>query len=342
LSARRIAPLLVILAALGCGAELDPAHEVKTLRVLGVQKDHPYAAPGEDVSLSILWHDGSPKAPRPVSVIWFSGCVNPPGDLYYGCFESFAGLEPGLGGELPPGMKVGFGDSFAFTMPADVIDSRPPPKDDKLPPYGIAYVFFAVCAGQLGPVPTSARAQFPLGCYDGAGEPLGPDDFIVGYSAVYAYREFRNQNPEISGFAFNGVEVPPVCIGPDCLAAEPEPLDCNQPNVPCIFGCADDGSDDCPPYSIRPLLDPSIAEKDQVSELAYGSAAREQMWIRYYVDRGALQTDVRLLNDALAGWNGDYGTEFRAPRAPGLVNLWAVVYDNRGGMNWVRTQVLVQ
>jgi hypothetical protein len=342
LTVRRTAALIVALATVGCGAELDPPHELKTLRVLGVQKSAPYAAPGEDVELSILWHDGSPKAPRAVSVLWFAGCVNPPGDLYYNCFQTFAGLEAGPGGALAPGVKVGVGDRFTFTMPTDIIDSRPPPKDEKLPPYGIAYVFFAICAGQLGPVPTSASAQFPLGCYDPAGKPLGPDDFIVGYSAVYAYRDFRNQNPAIDGFSFNGVEVPPVCIGADCLAAEPAPLDCSQPEVPCIFGCAHDGSDDCPPYDIRPLLDPSIAEQDQVSAVAYGSNASEQMWIRYYADRGALQSDLRLLNDALAGWNADHGTEFRAPRDPGLVNLWAVVYDNRGGMNWVRIQVLVQ
>jgi hypothetical protein len=330
------------LAALGCGVELDPPHEVKTLRVLGVQKDAPYAAPGEEVELSILWHDGSPKAPRPVSVAWFSGCVNPPGDLYYGCFETFAGLEPG-GTQLPPGVKLGLGDRFAFTIPADIIDSRPPPQDEKLPAYGLAYVFFAVCAGQLGPAPTrEGSAQFPIGCFDAAGDPLGPDDFIVGYSAVYAYREFRNQNPIVSGFSFNGVEVPPVCIGAECLQAEPAPLDCSQPNVPCIFGCADDGSDDCPPYPIRPLVDPSIAERDEVSAVAYGSRASEQMWIRYYVDRGSLDSDLRLLNDALAGWNDDHGTKFRAPSEPGLVNVWAVVYDNRGGVNWVRTQVLVQ
>ena len=41
----------VALAALGCGPEFDPSNEIKTLRVMGVQKDRPYAQPGDEVSL---------------------------------------------------------------------------------------------------------------------------------------------------------------------------------------------------------------------------------------------------------------------------------------------------
>jgi hypothetical protein len=342
LIARR-ASIVLALAALGCGAEFDPPHRVETLRVLGVQKSAPYAAPGEDVELRILWHDGSPSAPRPVTVTWFSGCINPPGDLYYNCFATFQGLEGAPSGSLPPGVSVGVGDRFTFPMPDDVISSRPPPQDPKLPRYGLAYVFFAACAGELGPAPSDAAEQFPLGCYDAAGKALDSDDFIVGYSAIYAYDEFRNENPPITGFSFNGVSVPPVCIGEDCIGAVPAPLDCSQPDVPCIFGCEDDGSEeDCDGYPVKPLIDPSIVEKDSVSAAAYGTDAQEQMWIRYFVDRGSVDSDIRLLNDASKGWNDDFGTSFRAPREPGIVNLWAVVYDNRGGVNWVRTQVLVQ
>jgi hypothetical protein len=123
----------------------------------------------------------------------------------------------------------------------------------------------------------------------------------------------------------------------------PQPLDCTQSNVPCIFGCEADGDEeDCPPYPIRPLVDRQSVEQDAVSAAAYGSDAQEQMWVRYFVDGGSVDSDIRLLNDASEGWNEDFGTKFRAPKAKGIVNIWAVVYDNRGGANWVRTQVLVQ
>jgi hypothetical protein len=334
-----IAPLL----SLGCGVELDRPHEVQGLRILGVHKSAPYARPGETVELSMLWHDGSKSAPRPVSVAWFAGCFNPPGDLFYNCFAALQGAAPGPGGGPPDGIEVGFGDRFAFTMPETIIDARPPPLDPRFPPYGLAYVFFAACAGQLGPPPPESGSPFPIGCFGPDGNALGPDDFVAGYSAIYAYREFRNRNPEVGGFAFNGVETPHTCIGEECLGVEPPVPDCTDQSFPCVYACPEDGSrEDCPGYSIRPLLDPSIAERDSVSEAAYGTSLLEQMWIRYFTDRGSIDSDVRLLNDALEGWHADYGTTFRAPKEPGIVNLWAVVYDNRGGIGWVRQQVVVQ
>ena len=37
---------LVVLSALGCGPTMESPTESKTLRILGVQKDKPYAVPG--------------------------------------------------------------------------------------------------------------------------------------------------------------------------------------------------------------------------------------------------------------------------------------------------------
>ena len=38
---------------------------IETLRVLAVQKDRPYAAPGDEVTLTMLWADGSEDAGGP-------------------------------------------------------------------------------------------------------------------------------------------------------------------------------------------------------------------------------------------------------------------------------------
>lgn len=93
-------PFLIALAAslfgtVGCGADFDSPDEVKTLRVLAVQKDRPYAAPTTDpanpseVHLTMLSHDGAPldssAASNTINRFWFSGCDSLPGDQYFSC-----------------------------------------------------------------------------------------------------------------------------------------------------------------------------------------------------------------------------------------------------------------
>jgi hypothetical protein len=225
-------------------------------------------------------------------------------------------------------------------MPDDVISSRPPPADPKQPHYGLAYVFFAACAGKLAGAAPGDSAAFPIACNGPDGKPLGADDFVVGYSAVYAFEGYRNQNAVINGFRVAGAETTPTCIGEDCLGATPPSADCDH--MPCISSCPDDGDESCPDIDIKPLIDPSSAEVDQISVDAYGKEYEEQMWVRYFVTAGGVKSDVRLLNDARKGWNGDYGTKLWAPKATGPMTVWAVAHDNRGGVNWVRQDVLVQ
>ena len=95
---------LALFAGLGCGPQFDPGNEIKTLRVLGVKKDKPYAQPGEDVNLQLLWHDPKGRSDAEIQRAFIGGCVNPPGDLYYGCFAQY-----GQAGGLPP---LGAGDTF--------------------------------------------------------------------------------------------------------------------------------------------------------------------------------------------------------------------------------------
>lgn len=93
------AALLVGTAA--CGAELESPDEVDSLRVLGVQKSAPYAAPGEDVELSLLWHDGTRdgsgvRRDVPVHRVWLGGCNNPLGDYYYSCLPDVLATLAGV------------------------------------------------------------------------------------------------------------------------------------------------------------------------------------------------------------------------------------------------------
>lgn len=352
---RAAVALAFSVGAPACGPQFKPSSELDSLRVLAVQKDEPYAKPGDTVHLSMLWDDASPKAPRPVQVAWASGCFNPPGNIYYGCFSQLA-ANGGFGGAAGAGggagaagsggagggsAGFGFGDTFSLTIPSDIISSRPPPADPNQPPYGLAYVFFAVCAGQLGPAASSQALTFPIGCYDSQGKALGASDFVAGYTAIYAYQNYQNQNPEIDGFEFDGKKTTPDCIGKACLTAGPLPGGCGTTGIPCVLACPADGASSCPSYAIRPIVPRSSAEPDSVA-IHTGRNLQEQMWIRYYVDRGQVDSSVRLLNDAVRGWNSDYGTTFRAPKKSGPLTIWAVVQDNRGGVNWVRQRVIVK
>jgi hypothetical protein len=338
--------LVLSLGLSGCGPSFDPPSELKSLRVLGVQKDKPYAQPGDEVNLQMLWHDGSEDAGRPVIRGFLSGCFNPVGDLYAGCFAS-------LGDPSNVRFEVGDSDEFSFTIPSDIITSRPPPPDPKQPPYGLSFVFFAVCAGaSLEPVEPTEEAGFPLRCLDEDRRPLGSDDFVAGYTQVYVFDEFENQNPIVTGFSFRDVDHDVddqfTCVGEECVAEAASPVEvsnveCDAQAERCIPRCADDGEvGQCDEFPFRPLIDPESAEPDSITAAAYGRNYEEQVWVNYYATRGSVRSPVRLVNDATGGFNEDYGTKFLAPKEPGPVRLFAVVHDNRGGMSWSGTTIWVK
>jgi len=346
-AARFLTPAALLLSGLllsGCGPDFDPPDQLHSLRVLGVQKDKPYAKPGETVTLQMLWEDASPNANgRQIDIKWTPPCFDPKGDLYYGCFS-----DPSTFGDMS---RFGSGDSTSFKMRDDIISLRPPPTDSRNTAYGVAYVFFAACAGTLAPDPHAGSGALPVACLDSSGKPLGSDDFVAGYTAVYSYEEFGNENPVISGFEFNGQKLPDsaICLGTDCQmkaeAPPPDPadpasgIDCTTtpPDPRCIATCADDGKSSCHGYPLRPLVDrtdPANQEQDAVSVKQTGHSTGEQMWIDYYTDGGGFKSPVRLLNDATAGWNDNYGTDFYAPKDAKISRVWALVHDNRGGVAW--------
>jgi len=275
---------------LGCGPAFDPPDQLHSLRVLGVQKDIPYAKPGQTVNLQMLWEDASPMAGRTVTITWSGPCFDPAGDLYYGCFKP--PTDPSQPSPFDP-HKIATGDTTSFTMPADII--RPKTSENNTP-YGLAYVFFAACAGTLTPIETSEATAFPLGCKDDAGNLLGSDDFVAGYTSIYSYEKFSNNNPVISGFEFNGQPLDDTmfCKDDACQAIaeapppDPASINCDS-DVRCIPTCPDDGKSSCHGYAIRPTVDkndPLNQDQDNVSAQQLGHPTGEQMWIDYYTDGG--------------------------------------------------------
>jgi hypothetical protein len=333
-----LAAALGLSSVVGCGPQFDPGNEIKTLRVLGVKKDKPYAQPGDDVNLQLLWHD--PQGRTEVQRAFIGGCINPPGDLYYGCFTQ---LAPGSEQPAPP--PVGLGDNFTVTLPPDIISSRPALEPGQ-PRYGLYIVFFAVCAGRLDlAMDTDPKAMgstgLPIRCLDEAGNALGSDDFVVGYSSIYSFEDVSNQNPSFTvdmdgqgRFEVADQTLVSDCVGEACQNAPAVDVDCDATPERCVEACADDGDPSCPNIDVKPAIE-QIIEKDAVSSNLFGEDVTEQMWVNYYVDRGGI-SQVRLLNDTNSGWNAKYRGQLHAPKDPGPLQVWAVIHDNRGGMEFSR------
>jgi hypothetical protein len=337
---------LSLLVGSGCGPEFDPGNEIKTLRVLGVKKDKPYAQPGDAVNLQLLWHDAKGRDETDVQRAFIGGCVNPPGDLYYGCFAQ----QTAAPGGLPP---IGFGDDFQVTLPSDIISSRRDQEPGQ-PRYGLYIVFFAVCAGEIeldmdAAADASGSGGLPLRCLDDAGKPLASEDFVVGYTSIYSFEGVSNQNPAFSlddagkgEFLIGEQAVVADCVGEACQLAAPVEVDCDAEPARCIASCADDGDAGCPNIDVKPGIEPSAnVEKDGVSSTLFGTDVTEQMWVNYYVDRGGI-SQVRLLNDTNSGWNEKYRGQLHAPKAAGPLQVWAVIHDNRGGMEFSRVTIGVK
>lgn len=355
---------LLATLAVGCAAEFDPASELTGLRVLAVKKDVPYARPGESVDLAMLWHDAEPGRPPP-QVAWVALCENPPADLFEACFTQLPDLPPeelATRISVPEPGATTVNDRFSFVTSTDLISSRPPPEANATP-YGLSYVFFAACAGQLD---VDMAAQVPFVCYE---ESDGIDgfsegdtrrdsrDFVVGYSAVFAYDTFRNQNPVVSGVQFGDATLwpdsppdvaaaaPPgavlasardLCIGAGCDVIQPE-----TDSEPCLDVLTLDAcvGGECDSVDVRPLVDASSAELDDAASARGGEILGEQMWVNYYASAGEMSEEVRLLNDAVAGFSTDTASEYEPPEEARVSYLWAVAHDNRGGTEWARVRV---
>jgi len=234
------AALLGLVASLGCSPDFDSPSRLKSLRVLAVQKDKPYARPGDTVTLKMLLDDPAHPEPRGVKIGWFAGCVNPPGDLYAGCFAELAGVK--LPGRPEPKIQVGQGLTFSFQVPEDIISGWPRQQLPRQVPYGIAYVFFTACPGEVRIVPPEGTdvSTLPVQCIGSSGEQLGADDFVIGYTAVFAYDKLTNKNPIITGFKLEGSPIAPECIGDACVALEAEELGFTLPGAD--GGAGDGGS----------------------------------------------------------------------------------------------------
>lgn len=328
-----------------CAASFDPPGQVSALRILSIDVDPPYAAPGEKVTFQMTVVDGLDREnERPVQIVWLGGCFDPADDRYYNCYGPLGDLLGQIdpNGELSTEfLKLGIGaTSFELTLPEDIITRRPRPPAGAYS--GIAYVFFAACAGQLGVVPaegTGEAGSFPLGCFDGEGNRLGAESFVAGYTQVYAFEDGRiNNAPEVVSFDLDGTPMS------EDFAAIPTVEACTvDSEARRQSGCsAVDEFAECTAYELKVVVPESVGEPDPDGIEPDGTQLFETVWVSYFADGGNFDADTKLISDAKTGYADTQDIEWVPPTEPGTYRLWAVVRDSRGGSTTLQRFVNVQ
>jgi hypothetical protein len=330
-------------AGLSCApAGFKDQSQIESVRIMASSADKPYAKPGDQVTLSVLAFDGRAVQPEPMTIYWLPFvCENPIGDAYFACFAQLGmggmgGMGGGTGapdggapapggGIFKPGLDLTpllpVGPTYSFTMPADAITTHTVVQGQGTP-YGIAFVFNAACAGHLEIVPfdTGNPQQPPIGCFDSNHNALGPEDWVFGFTRVYAYDKATNANPVISGVDVGKTK--PLGIDPATGAV------IGTFEVPHCAGS-------CSAAHVGPVV-PASSQETQ-TQMSGSSPQREEIWVDFYSTLGTFGSEARLLYDPSVGSIGGPGTtddDFNVPSEPGEGFLWMVVHDNRGGATW--------
>jgi hypothetical protein len=217
------------------------------------------------------------------------------------------------GTDITPFLPTG---PFTFKVPDDAITAHAPVAGTS--PYGLVIIFNIACAGHVKTLPINAAAgpqQVPISCFDDAGNQLGPDQYVIGFTRVYVSATKTNLNPVIAGFSFNGVETPI-----DAGSGIPGPIAVS------VKACG--GSCDGVP------LDMNVPESSWTGQA-------KSIWVDYYAMGGGLDDDARLLYDLNAGQVSDSKdpVHYTPTDDAGPATLWAVVHDSNDGVNWLQVNV---
>jgi hypothetical protein len=330
------------LSMASCGpSDFSPETLINTVRVMGSKASEPYASPGDNVDLEVLAYDGRPEKAEPMKIYWLPfTCENPASDAYYGCFTSifsggaFSGdggtvtsngdAGAGLGGltALQPGVDLSnflpTGPRYSLTVPPDAITSHPVVAGSTAP-YGLVIVFNMACAGhvQLLARDSSNPQAVPIGCFDENGNQLTPDDYVFGYTRVYAYAAdggVSNANPVLTD----------VRVGAQTIDT--------QQGFTVDAGTTIDVDTDVP------LSDWELVPDTQSN----GAPLHETVYAEYFVTLGKIDDQVRILYDSVQGKVSPTNTKFEAPDSPQDGFMWIIIHDNRDGATWVQIPVHVQ
>ena len=352
--------------ASGCAVNFAPPSELDTLRVISVAVDKPYIAPVPiadcqadpekcTVHFSAEVYDGygvkEDGEERNINILWIGGCFDPPGDQYSLCIfpllELFKAASQSLDDAVaqgkpptfPPGLPLGWGQSFSMVVP-DIVSQRPKPEFG--PHYGVGYVFFLACAGKFGLLESdpNTASNFPIGCFDkDTGEQLGAESFVPGYTQIYSFEDGRaNANPPAEALVFDDAELTDETSTTTVAPCDVPDSDRNVPP-----SCSrEDPYVTCESYTVDVKVPDNVAEIDPDAKDEKGNQLKEAVWVNYYSDVGNFESDIKLISTPAGEILPKRTVRWLPPREPGTATIWAVVRDSRGGSTTVRRQITVK
>jgi hypothetical protein len=300
---------LALVSALGCTEDdFDPGSRVTTLRVLAVQADRPYAAPGETVRLSALSLD---PLGRTIQWAW-AACENPSTSDVEGCLDKIA-QDTALGATplLASGESV---DTLELTIPPSTLDALPP---EALPAAMIGVVSIA-CPGEIE-LETST-AGLPFRCIDGAsGDELPLDEYVIGLKRIFVRSSDQNQNPSIERVTFDGEDWPADVV---------QEVDSCDTDEFVYDDCKDKGS-----HQLAAVVSDASFESG-IDE--FGRDFAEDVIVQHYNTDGIFQYEVRIGEEPTTGWVA------RSSASGSDVPIWFVARDDRGGVSYTSRTVHVR
>ena len=307
----RLTPLLGALSLVACDPEFDPTSEVNSIRVLAVQADTPFAAPGETVHLQALSHDPSD---RPITWAWAS-CDEPASSSIEACLANI--VETTIETGAPPLLGMGAGLSqIDLPIAPDAIERLPPAAR----PQALVGVLSVACPGDLELAENGTSPLLPFRCTEaGTDRELDLHDSIIGIKRVFLRETERNQNPVIESVLFDG----------EAWAED---------DVKEVDGCTSEEHvyDDCPGavrHRIQAVLTPDSFEAGSDE---FGRGFDEEVIVQHYTESGIVEDEVRIGEESETGWVA------RASASGSELSVWFIARDDRGGVAWAERRVRVR
>jgi hypothetical protein len=300
------------IAAAACGSDFDPGSRVSDYRLVAVAVDKPYAAPGEEVTATVLAVE---PFGRPITYAWTT-CENPSDTTANACLAKIA--EDARAGRAPV-IQQGRDASFRWRVPETALSSLVP----EARAGATAGIVTVGCPGTLELQDLAGGgAGLPFRCLEaGSGQVLPYERWVVSVKRVFLRAKDRNANPTLGGVTWNGAP------WPEAEVKEIRACD-NDSNM--LADCA--GGEEA---KLGASPAPGAVESG-VDE--YGTAFTELAVVQYYATEGTFEFEARTAETA------PLGTKWvaRASARGKEVTMWFVIRDNRGGVSWTTRRVRVR
>ena len=315
---------VVAIAAVGssCGADFDPGSRITDLRVMAVRADVPYAKPGEAVNLDSLWFDPHMKDPARSRQWAWATCVDPIASDVVSCLQSIA--QEVQRTHKPPQLIIGNDqDVFKLTVPADAI-SRLPPEARRSAIVGVITI---VCPGTIQlPKDFSqlSRTDLPIKCVGAGGVDLPIDQWVLGIKRIFVRGNDRNANPKVARVTWDGADWP-------------------KDEIKEVSACSDDGNryDKCVDQEHHDVALTLTDDSYESGTDEFGTSFQEQVIVEYYATEGLFEHDVKVAKQPTTGFAARQ--QSRAPaNEGGIITVFMVAHDNRGGVAWEERKVHVK